>query len=107
MLLPSSSATTVNVFPDHCAYNVAFAVNGYEAEFAYGVPEPFAAVFHPAKVYPARVNAFAVRFVADDDVCADIEPLPPLPSNVTGTEEREADGDEQPAPERNRIPITV
>jgi len=30
------------VFADHCAYKVVLDVNGYDAEFAYGVPEPFA-----------------------------------------------------------------
>ena len=67
----------------HCAYNVAFVVNGYDEEFAYAVPEPFAAVFHPANVKPVRVNAFAVKLVADDAVCDDIDPEPPFASNVT------------------------
>ena len=49
-LPPCSSVDTVNVFAVHCAYNVALVVNGYDAKSAYGVPEPFASVFHPANV---------------------------------------------------------
>ena len=32
--------------------------------FAYAVPVPFARVFHPPKVYPARVYVFAVNAFA-------------------------------------------
>lgn len=67
----------------HCANNVALAVNGNDAPLAYAVPEPFAAVFHPANVNPARVNAFAVNAVAIDADCAAITPEPPFASNVT------------------------
>ena len=71
------------MFADHCAYKVVLDVNGYNDEFAYGVPEPFAAVFQPSNVYPVRENEFAVRFAAVADDCADIEPVPPFELKVT------------------------
>ena len=57
-----------------------------DAVFAYAVPVPFARVFHPPKVYPARVyvfavNAFAVPAVIDMLVIC--VPAPPFASKVT------------------------
>ena len=48
----------------HCAYNVTEAVNGYVAPLAYAVPEPSAAVFQPANVWPEYVNELDVNAVA-------------------------------------------
>ena len=50
---------------------------------AYAVPPPPATVFHPAKVYPARVNVFAVKLVATFATWSAIDPVPPLELNDT------------------------
>ena len=66
-------------------------MKGYDAEFAYDVPETLAhvlpaagcAVHQPPKLYPDRVNEFDVNDVADDADCELIDPEPPLLSKVT------------------------
>ena len=45
----------------HCAYKVMFWVGVNEVPVSYRVPEPFAAVFHPANVYPVLAIVPAVR----------------------------------------------
>jgi len=47
------------------------------------VPPPPEAVFQPANVYPERVNVLEVRAIEALETCVDIEPDPPLESNVT------------------------
>ena len=47
------------------------------------MPLPFAAVFQPAKVKPARVKAFAVNAVGALSVSAAMLPVPPFALKVT------------------------
>ena len=47
------------------------------------VPDPFAAVFQPANVYPVRVIVFVVSTAEDSELCADIVSDEPFPLNVT------------------------
>ena len=47
------------------------------------MPDPSAAVAHPANVNPLRVNVFNVKAVAEDPDCADIDPDPELALKVT------------------------
>ena len=58
----------------HCANNVTFAapiVNVDPADLA--VPDPFAAVFHPANVYPDRVIDPAPATVTVESITADAD----------------------------------
>ena len=74
------SYVTVSELAVHCAYNVMLDVKEYDALFAYDTPDPFASVFHPSNVYPARVNALAVKFIDDEADCVAISPVPPFAS---------------------------
>jgi hypothetical protein len=51
--------------------------------FAYALPEPSAALFHPVKLYPERVKMLVVIFSALLDVSAPMAPVPPLALKVT------------------------
>ena len=75
------------MFTVHCANNVTFAapiVNVDPADLA--VPDPFAAVFHPANVYPDRAIDPAPATVTAEPaatVCAAGGDEPPFASYVT------------------------
>jgi hypothetical protein len=55
------------------------------APFAYALPEPSAALFHPVKLYPERVKLLVVSAVALPDVSVSlaIVPEPPLALKLT------------------------
>ena len=53
--LPTFAAQVGLVIRDHCAYKVVSALTVIAPPNAYGVPEPFADVFHPRNSKPVRV----------------------------------------------------
>ena len=81
VLLPNETAKVPAV---HCAYNVRFAYKVTVAPAAYAVPLPAARVFQPAKVYPVRVNVFALSALAVPATIGSllIVPLAPLALKV-------------------------
>jgi hypothetical protein len=87
---PLASYVTVNAFAVHCANKVVFAAIDHvdEPPAVNEVPLPFAAVFQPANVYPARVNEPALAVVNDEpNVALPLDggepPVLELPSYVT------------------------
>ena len=90
-LPPCSSIVTVREFAVHWAYNVVFDAIDHvdEPPAENAVPEPFAAEFHPANVYPVRTNDPELADAVNDDpyvALPDDGTVPPvneLPSYVT------------------------